>query len=139
MKVAFDADVLIYSICPHNPIGDQIASFLNDILESDGWTAIGSQVLLPEVLIKPVRLPAFDEVDSLFNLVERLELFPVDTMVARKAIGLGAQYGLKTVDSIHLANAIHQRADQFLTNNKKDFPKSISEIEIIYPSDLPKV
>lgn len=46
-------------------------------------------------------------------------------------------YGLRAADSVHLATAIAAGADRFLTNNRTDFPKSIREIDVIYPDDLP--
>jgi predicted nucleic acid-binding protein len=45
-------------------------------------------------------------------------------------------YGLKSADAIHLATAIEAKADCFLTNNSKDFPKSITEISVVYPEEL---
>lgn len=38
---------------------------------------------------------------------------------------------------MHLATAVGAGADRFLTNNAADFPKTINEIEITYPDDLP--
>ena len=38
---------------------------------------------------------------------------------------------------MHLATAVNAGASRFLTNNSKDFPKSIAEIDIVYPDDLP--
>jgi hypothetical protein len=36
-----------------------------------------------------------------------------------------------------LATAVKVGADRFLTNNTSDFPKSISEIDVTYPDELP--
>lgn len=99
---------------------------------------IGSVVLLPEVLIKPARNEARHEADALLALLGRLELLPVDAATSRFATILGAIYGLAAVDAIHLATAVLVGADRFITNNAKDFKKSIAEIEIMYPLDLPQ-
>ena len=50
-------------------------------------------------------------------------------------------YGLRAADAIHLATAhlataVSAGADRFITDNKADFPKSISEVDITYPEDL---
>ena len=34
-------------------------------------------------------------------------------------------------------SAVIAGADRFLTNNRKDFPKTIAEVEIVYPDELP--
>ena len=47
-----------------------------------------------------------------------------------------AAYALRAVDAVHLATAVGAGADRFLTNNRSDFPKSITEIDITYPDDL---
>ena len=47
-----------------------------------------------------------------------------------------ASYGLRAADAVHLATAVGAGANRFLTNNKRDFPKSITEIDVTYPEDL---
>jgi len=37
---------------------------------------------------------------------------------------------------VHLATAVNVGADRFITNNRRDFPKSIAEIDVTYPADL---
>jgi predicted nucleic acid-binding protein len=41
------------------------------------------------------------------------------------------------VDAVHLATAVNLGADRFITNNKRDFPRTISELQVTYPEDLP--
>ncbi|MGC5027228.1 type II toxin-antitoxin system VapC family toxin [Tsukamurella sp. DT100] len=80
---------------------------------------------------------ASDETTRLLELVGRLDLYPLDDPTAHLALSLAVSYGLRAADSVHLATAIAAGADRFLTNNRKDFPKSIREIDVIYPDDLP--
>jgi hypothetical protein len=40
---------------------------------------------------------------------------------------------------MHLATAVAAGADRFLTNNRKDFPQTITEIDVVYPDDLATV
>jgi predicted nucleic acid-binding protein len=50
---------------------------------------------------------------------------------------LGVTHGLRAVDAVHLATAVHAGADRFITNNRRDFPQTMREIDIVYPSELP--
>ena len=95
-------------------------------------------LLLPEVLTKPMRDQIEGEVAEFDALLGRLELHPVDYAIARLAASLGASYKLRAADAVHLATAVTAGADRFLTNNKGDFPKSITEIDVTYPEDLPE-
>lgn len=70
------------------------------------------------------------------NLSRRLDLLPADLATAELATALGAAYGLPTTDAVHLATAVNAGADRFLTNNQSDFPKSITEINVVYPEEL---
>jgi predicted nucleic acid-binding protein len=135
MKLAFDTDVLIYSAAPSHPLGQWITPILQNS-EYDGRRS-GSVLLLPELLIKPVRILAKQEELMLLQCLSKLELIEVTTDIAALAIDFGASYNIKTPDAIHLATAVVHNADFFITNNSKDFkPSQISEIQIIFPSDL---
>ena len=97
----------------------------------------GSVLLVPELLTKPLRDEATDEVVTLASLLARIDLRAVDEATARLAAVLGASYGLRAADTVHLASAVAVGADRFITNNSSDFPTSIREIEVTYPSELP--
>ena len=98
---------------------------------------IGSVYLMPEVLIRPVREQDLDELVAPGALLARLDLRPADGATGRLAVIFGAKYGLLAGDAIHLATAVESGARRFITNNSRDFPKSITEISITYPGDLP--
>ena len=135
---AFDADVLIYAAVRDHPLGRRVrALFPVDPVEATGAVAgIGSVLLIPELLTKPLRENATDELDELGALLGRLDLRPADEATAELATALGASYGLRAADAVHLATAVGGGADRFLTNNLSDFPKTITEIDIAYPKDL---
>ncbi len=136
---AFDADVLIYATVPGHPLGRRVlALFPEEPPDSaDPPSGIGSVLLIPETLTKSTRDGVTDEVEALAALLGRLDLRPVDEAGAALAAALGAVYGLRAADSVHLATAVGAGADRFLTNNERDFPRSISEIDVTYPADLP--
>lgn len=134
---AFDADVLIYAATKGHPLGPRIASLLIDTGTDEA--RIGSVLLLPEVLTKPMRRdPDSAETAGLVSLLSRLELRPFDGPTARLSLALAMRYGLRAADAAHLATAVAAGAERFLTNNRKDFPPTITEITVTYPEDLPE-
>lgn len=136
---AFDADVLIYAAVAGHPLGMRVRTLFSEapVTESGVVAGIGSVLLIPELLTKPIRDAAGGELDELGALLARLELLAVDGATARLAAALGASYGLRAADAVHLATAVAGGADRFLTNNRDDFPQTITEVEVVYPADLP--
>jgi len=135
---AFDADVLIYAAAKGHQIGARVAAlFAGTDADTVGT---GSVLLLAEVLTEPMRdNPDSDETATLVSLLSRLELHPLDETTARLALALAVSYGLRAADAVHLATAVAAGADRFLTNNRKDFPQTINEIDVVYPDELPAV
>ncbi len=132
--IAFDADVLIYAAAADHPLGARVAP----LLTVSDLPRVGSVLLLPEVLTKPMRADANSvETIALVGVLSRIELLPFDEATARLSLALAVSYGLRAADSAHLATAVAAGADRFLTNNRRDFPRSISEIDIVYPDQLP--
>ncbi len=133
---AFDADVLIYAAAAGHPLGARVAALFTD---ADGAVVgTGSVLLLTEVLTKPMRAdPDSDETATLLSLLSRLELHPLDEPTARLSLALAVSYGLRAADAAHLATAVAAGAQRFLTNNRKDFSQTITEIDIVYPDELP--
>ncbi|WP_136054177.1 PIN domain-containing protein [Microbacterium sp. K24] len=138
MITAFDADVLIYAAIEGHALGAPVAAFLGESSTgSSTKDAVGSVLLLAEVLAKPLRDdPESDEVAALTGLLSRLDLRALDPATARLSLALAASYGLRAADAAHLATAVAAGADRFLTNNRQDFPKTIAEIDIVYPDEL---
>ena len=60
----------------------------------------------------------------------------MDPATAEVAITLASSYRLRAADAVHLATAIVFGADRFITDNRRDFPVSISEIDVTYPDAL---
>lgn len=131
----FDADVLVYAAVSDHPLGRRIRTLFGE--EHEGFAGVGSVLLIPELLTKPMRSGSSQDIAGLASLLGRLDLRPVDLSTAELAAALGASYRLRAADAVHLATAVAAGADRFLTNNSKDFPRSITEIDITYPGDLP--
>ena len=135
---AFDADVLIYAAAPGHPLGKHVRDLFRaaDQAEGEMLAGVGSMLLLPELLSKPLREEAQDEVDVLIALLGRLELLPLDHSTALVATALGSRYRLRAADAVHLATAVSAGADRFITNNSSDFGTEITEISVVRPADL---
>lgn len=133
--IAFDADVLIYAASMDHPLGSRVLP----LFTGPAPAGVGSLLLLPEVLTKPMREdPDSDETAALLRLLGRLELRPLDEPTARLSVDLAITHRLRAADAAHLATAVASGADRFLTNNRKDFPRTITEIDVLYPDDLPR-
>ena len=127
---AFDTDVLIYAATKHH-LGPAVRAL---VLSED--ENVGSVLLIPELTSKPISTGNEGELGALNDLLARFTLLPCDLVVAELAAIVGATHGLKAADAVHLATAVKAGADRFITNNKKDFPQTIEEIEIVYPDQL---
>jgi hypothetical protein len=136
---AFDADVLIYAAVPRHPLGSRVAALFPAAApgKSGRRDGIGSVLLLPEMMTKPLRDGDVAAVRTLGGLLTRLDLRPVDRAIAELATVLAARYRLRAADATHLATAISMGAKRFITNNRRDFPESIKEIDVTYPDMLP--
>lgn len=137
---AFDADVLIYAAVPDHSLGRRVRALFpgGPTAETGSVAGLGSVLLIPELLTKPIRDGVESEVEALAALLARLELRPVDEATANLATVLGATYGLRAIDAVHLATAVSAGADRFVTNNSSDFAQHIEEIDVTYPNDLPE-
>lgn len=138
---AFDADVLIYAAVPDHPLGRRVrALFPSEPTAMTGSVAgIGSVLLIPELLTKPLRDNLGPELEALTILLARLDLRPTDEAVAQLAAALGSAYGLRAADAVHLATAVSAGADRFITNNSSDFTSAITEIDVTHPRELPEL
>lgn len=126
MTDAFDADVVIRAAKPEGRLQRRALASSRD--------RIGSVVLLPEALSWALRRGATNEARRLNELFATFDLKPVDEEIADASVTIGAKYGLRAADAIHLATAIVWGAERFVTNNTKDFGPHITEIDVVVPS-----
>jgi predicted nucleic acid-binding protein len=132
---AFDADVIIYAAVAGHPLGSRIVALFQG--SHQRYAGVGSVLLIPEVLSKPLRDGGTAEVRTLAGLLARLDLRPVDRGTAELATALSVKYSLRAADATHLATAVAVGADRFLTNNQRDFPPTITEVRVTYPAEMP--
>jgi hypothetical protein len=130
----------MYAAGPAHALGRRVLALFTDEPAGDAVTptGVGSMLLLPELLTKPTRDQADSELVALTALLARLDLRPLDEATAELAAALGATYGLRAADAIHLATAVGVGADRSSPNNHRDFPrrspKSTSPIPIGFRS-----
>lgn len=132
---AFDADVLIYAAVDDHPLGRPIRALF--ATEPGSQAGVGSVLLLPEILAKPMRDGRAEELTALAGLLSRLELRVFDAVTAEVATSLAATHRLRAADAVHLATAVVAGADRFVTNNRRDFPETLTDIDVTYPDTLP--
>jgi predicted nucleic acid-binding protein len=131
---AFDSDVIIYAAVPDHPLGRGVLALFRQAGRQP--VGVGSVLLLPEILSKPLRDGAAGEVRILAGLLARIDLRPVDRANADLATALASKYGLRAAGATHLATAVGLGADRFITSNQRDFPSTITELAVTYPADL---
>lgn len=136
---AFDSDALIYAATPGHSLGRRVLQLFpaGPLVRTTPPAGVGSTLLLPEVLAKPLREGRADQVVALAALLGRLDLRPLDEATATLAVSLASAYGLRAADAAHLATAVAAGADRFITNNRTDFPESITEVKVVYSGGLP--
>jgi predicted nucleic acid-binding protein len=132
---AFDADVLIYAAADEHPLGRRIRALF--ATEPGSRAGLGSVLLVPEILAKPMRDGHAEELTALASLLSRLDLRILDAVTAEVATSLAATHRLRAADAVHLATALVAGADRFITNNRRDFPETLTDINVTYPDTLP--
>lgn len=117
MRIYLDSAPLIYLVEEVVPY----ASTLESRLVAPGVIQVCSELTRLECRVKPIRdgedalLSAFDSYFS--EIVGRV--IPLSRQVMEQATLLRARYGFRTPDLIHLAAAIVDECDLFLTNDHR--------------------
>lgn len=118
--LALDTSAFIYHLESTPPYAGLLTPIFRDI-EHGRCRAVASTLAFLEVLVQPSRRPEEGRRTALAAL---LVSFPgiawiaVGLEVADRAASIRARYRLRTPDAIHLATAIHEGADVFLTNDR---------------------
>jgi len=99
--------------------------------------AITSVIVLTEVLTKPLKVG--DKVVEqayrrLLQNTQHITLKPVTDSIAERAADLRQRYNLKTPDALHLATAIDQACEAFLTNDLT--LRRVTELRVLVLDDL---
>lgn len=135
MRLYLDASTIIYAIESSPPFRDTVIA---RIMQAEGTMAgiiITSRLSRLECRVKPlheanvVLLAQYEE----FFTRRLLRVAEVTAPVIERATDLRARYGLRTPDAIHLATAIEEHADQFLTGDTALVRCTEMSVEILRP------
>ena len=135
-QIYFDTTPLIYYLDSFQPYAHKVRSFIAESLSQES-SFITSTIVNTEYLAIPFREQDYEKVMEFerFKQILNLEVISVDNSVSTQAARIRAKYrGIKGMDSIHLATAIIQGCDVFLTNDKQ--LKQIEEIKVLLVDDL---
>jgi predicted nucleic acid-binding protein len=118
-SVALDSVPLIYYVEAHPLFFERLQPFF-EALEKRRFEAVTSTVTIVEVLVHPLRFKRTKLVEAYHELfMTYLRVIDLSSVIAEKAATLRAAHNLKTPDAIHIATALDQEADFFLTNDAK--------------------
>jgi predicted nucleic acid-binding protein len=118
-RIALDTNVFIYQLernARYLSLTNHIFSWL-DLQDSEG---VASTLTMTELLVQPLREGDETKADLYYGLLSRhpnLEWVAPDLEVAIRAARYRARHGLKTVDAIHAATAVHASATGLITND----------------------
>lgn len=135
-RVGVDSMGFIYFL-EDNPRFGALSEIVFEFAEHNKITIISSVLVLIEVLTGYRK--ANDEIlEQEFKQMMRefpnIEVHNIDYKLIDKVVDLRTKYNIKTPDAIHLAAAIENQAEVFITNDKS--LNKIKEIKIICFSDF---
>ena len=120
-RVYFDANIFIYLLEHHPDLGEVCLSIVQSAVdkELDGYSG---DLVLAELLVKPLKennARAVQAVRDLFTNDTRIELLPHTKTAFISAAHLRANYKIKLPDALHIATAVENHMDVFLTNDRE--------------------
>ena len=133
--LALDTNVFI-ALFAQEVLGVKVVPLIDAAANQGKLELIASVMAFTECAVKPYQegnWMALDQIKLMFQM-PHLTVYPVDDQVAEEAARIRAVYNFKMPDAIHLATAIIQRADVFLTNDYH--LATIKEIPVIKLEDL---
>lgn len=134
-RIALDTNVFI-SLFSREPLGEKVVPLIDAAANQGRVELIASVLSFAECAVKPYQdgnWAALDKIKLMFQM-PNLTVYPVDALVSEEAARLRAVYNFKMPDAIHVATAIIQRADVFLTNDYR--LASVKEIPVMKLEEL---
>lgn len=119
MRLYLDANAIIYGVESSTALRRRVAAWIRQALADEAGLLITSALSTLECRVKPLR----DGSEQLLRRYEeifkyrRLRVVDIGPAVLAKATELRAQFAFKTPDAIHLATALVDNAETFLTGD----------------------
>lgn len=118
-RLYLDANLYIYLFEGAEPYRERMNRLASEIDRRE-ITVIASELMFVELLPRPLREGRQDLVERYVDLMQRtprIVLVPVDRPVVLHAVRLRADFGLRSMDALHLATANIHNCDTFVTND----------------------
>lgn len=134
--IGLDTSIFIYHF-EANPAYLPVTKPLLQTVSTGACEAIVSELVLLELLVKPVGLEREDLADQYEILLENfphLNICPIERTVIRRAARFRSRNKMKTPDAIHLATALENGATLFVCNDHA--LRAVREIEIMIVDDV---
>lgn len=135
-RVYIDTNPFIYFIEGHPDFSETVKP-LFDLIDQEAIIACTSHLTLTELLIKPYR-EGFDELiadyKGLLLESEKITLLALDQNTFLNAAQRGGTQGLRTPDALHIASALENLCDFFITNDQRI--RSVGKLEVVQLADL---
>lgn len=131
-----DANLYIYAFEGFADIRATLLPLLDYLGRAD-VEVTGSELLIPELLTKPMALDDQELIDrymDFFDVPGSVTLIPVSRPVLTLAAELRADEGLALADAIHIATAIDQGCSSFVTADET--LATIDDLPIVTLKDL---
>lgn len=119
-RVYFDTNIFIY-ILEGNAEYKALSEELMALLDAEAFRAFSSQITFAEILPPLVRQGDEAVLSETIEFLRDSALFSlcsVNEDISIQAGVLRGQRGMKTPDALHVATALYQRCDVFLTNDR---------------------
>ena len=120
-RIYLDANLYIYIFEGVETYRARMVELLS-VIDRRGIAVIASELLFTEILPRPVKDGRQDRVERYLDLLQntpRIELVPVDRSVILRSVHLRAEFGLRSMDALHLATALVHGCEVFITNDQR--------------------
>ena len=131
-KIALDSSCFIYHIEENKKYSKLTRIIFEELLPTRKIEAVGSTLILTEILTKPYSHNRPDLVSAYKNsiiVLPNFAIIPPDEQMCDTAALIRSKYNLRTPDAIHLATAIETDSRAIVGNDLKW--KKIKEINCI--------
>ena len=120
-RIYLDTNLYIYVFEGIETYRTRMVELLSAI-DSQNATVIASELLFTELLPRPVKNGRQDLVERYLELIRetpRINPVPVDRSVILRSVHLRADFGLRSIDALHLATALVHNCETFITNDQR--------------------
>jgi predicted nucleic acid-binding protein len=119
MRLYLDANAIVFTVEGPDPLREAVAVWLDRAEAAANGAILTSRLSRIECLTKSLRErdgARFEAMDCFFT-GGGIEILSLDDGLVDIATDLQRDFSLRTIDALHVATAIHAKADVFLTRD----------------------